>query len=385
MPDCPSIPEETYGLFSKRVHDNVFDERVPITGSMEFTLRCNLRCVHCYCEGSRSNGEMNTAETKSIIDKMADAGCLWLLISGGEPLLRPDFQELYLHIKKKGIFPTLFTNGSLVTPELADFLGEWQPFWVEVSIYGATRETYEDVTGMEGSYDRCMRGIELLMDRGVNLKLKTMVIKRNLHELEQMYEMAGEMQVNFRHDALLNPTLGGRLDPTEQRVDIDTVIELDRRYNEEIGTWRDFIQKSRNLPAAETLISCGAGVNAFHVDPGGRLCLCLLSREQSYDLLGGSFEEGWNGFISELRQRRATGDYRCGSCNLRHLCGSCSAWAALETGDPEGSVDYLCRVAATRARCFGGPDARRDGNAMLASLGGAPGTKVIGNGGGEIP
>ena len=379
MPDCPGIPDETYGIFSKRVHGNVFDERVPITGSLELTLRCNLRCVHCYCEGSRSSTEMDTGQTREVIDKIADAGCLWLLLTGGEPMLRPDFREIYQHVKSRGIIPTLFTNGTRITEETADFLAEWSPFWIEMSIYGATRETYEKVTAVEGSYDRCMRGIELLMERGINLKLKTMVLRSNVHELELMYQMARELGLDFRHDTMLNPTLGGGADPVHHRVDLETVIDLDKRFNEEVDTWSEFIRKTREIPPAETLVSCGAGVNSFHVSPEGRLSLCLLSRLETYDLLRGSFEEGWNGAIKDLRMRRPSESYRCGKCSARHLCGCCTAWAALETGDPEGSIDYLCRAAALRALSFGGAEARRLGDVLLESLEGAPIEPVSGS------
>jgi radical SAM protein with 4Fe4S-binding SPASM domain len=368
MPDCPVIPEETYGLFSRRVHESVVDERVPIVGSLEPTLRCNLRCVHCYCEGSRDGDELSTAGLKQTIDKIADAGCLWLLITGGEPMLRPDFPEIYLHIKEKGIIPTLFTNGTMVSPEIAELLAEWQPFWVEVSIYGATRETYESVTGVSGSYERCLRGIRLLMEAGVNLKLKTMVLKENLHEIDLMYRYAAGLGLAFRHDALLNPTVGGEMGPAKHRVDPETVIALDRRYNAEIDTWRDFIRQSREIPPAETLISCGSGKYSFHVDPKGMLGLCLLARTETYDLRHGDFEDGWRGVIADIRRRRPPAGHRCSNCNLRHICGCCAAWAGLETGDEEGSFDYLCRIAALRVRAFGGAEARRMGDDMLRLL-----------------
>ncbi len=368
MPDCPAIPEETYGLFSKRIHESVMDERVPVAGSIELTLRCNLRCVHCYCKGCRGDGELTTDELRRVIDKVADAGCLWLLVTGGEPMLRPDFPEIYMHIKQRGIIPTLFTNGTLLSDELAGLLTEWQPFWVEISIYGATRETYEAITGVAGSFDDCMRGIRMLVERGVNLKLKTMVLRENLHELDRMYEFAGDLGLDFRHDALLNPTLGGELAPAAHRIDPETVIALDRKYNAEIDSWRDFIRDSQEIPPADTLISCGSGISSFHVDPGGRLGLCLLARSESYDLRRGDFDEGWNGLISDIRRRRPAAGHRCSSCSLRHLCGSCSAWADLETGSREGSVDYLCRIAALRAKAFGDAEARLMGNDMLRQL-----------------
>ena len=101
-----------------------------------------------------------------------DEGCLWFLLTGGEPLVRRDFLEIYQYIKRKGLLATVFTNGTLLTPKIADVLAEWRPFAIEITLYGRTQETYERVTGIPGSHARCMRGIELIMERGLPLNLK---------------------------------------------------------------------------------------------------------------------------------------------------------------------------------------------------------------------
>lgn len=372
MFNCPNIPEEAYSAFSKRVHQNVYEKRIPIVGALELTWRCNLRCIHCYLSSPKSTSELSTDEYIRIIDQLAEAGTMWLLITGGEPLLRADFKEIYLHIKKRGIFPTLFTNATFITPELAAFLAEWRPFSVEVSLYGATRKTYEKITGIPGAYDRCLRGIKLLTRHGIKPQLKTMVMQENIHELKQMHDLAAGLDLGFRFDALLNPTLGGGLEPTEHRLDPEVVVELDKRYRDRAAGWAEFLEKFGQAKPSQTLFSCGAGINNFHIDPEGRLCACLLARGEHYDLRHGSFQDGWDGPIREFRMRRAPKLYACGSCTLRSLCGRCPGWAALETGKPEGSVDYLCRVAALRALEFGDTAVRQAGQALLKSLEGAP-------------
>ena len=129
--DCDGGTELAYRDFSKRLRERVAGKRIPLSGSLELTFRCNLRCVHCYLDGqhtpSPEQHELTTSEITDIIDQIVAEGCLWLLLTGGEPLVRPDWKEIYLYAKRKGLIITLFTNGTLLTPEDADFLAEWRP------------------------------------------------------------------------------------------------------------------------------------------------------------------------------------------------------------------------------------------------------------------
>jgi len=190
MDDCSGIPQLEYGEFSEWLHQRVADQHIPISGSLEVTTRCNLRCQHCYIPGewraNRSDTQLSLGEIKRILDQLTDAGCLWLLLTGGEPLLRRDFLDIYDYAKRKGLILTIFTNGTLVTPRIADFLAEWRPFKIEITLYGATQETYERVTGIPGSYTCCRRGIDLLLERNLPLSLKTIVMTLNHHELDEM-------------------------------------------------------------------------------------------------------------------------------------------------------------------------------------------------------
>ena len=148
-----ALPEVSITHFAERLNREILAKRIPLTGSIELTHRCNLRCVHCYCnlpagERKAMSRELTTEEVLDIYDQIAEAGCLWLLITGGEPLLRKDFREALAGAKQRGFILTLFTNGTLITPETADFLTEWRPYSIEITLYGATRETYEKITGV---------------------------------------------------------------------------------------------------------------------------------------------------------------------------------------------------------------------------------------------
>ena len=215
--ECPSITHLGYGAFSENLHAKSSRERIPLNGSFEVTMRCNVRCQHCYLPlaqraGSRQD-ELSFTEIERILGELADAGCLWLLLTGGEPFIRKDFIEIYDSAKRKGFITSIFTNGTLLTEKIADHLAEWRPFAIEISLYGATQETYERVTGVPGSYARCMRGIELLLDRRLPLQLKSVLITLNQHELAQMKDFSENLGLEFRFDPVINAGIDGILTP----------------------------------------------------------------------------------------------------------------------------------------------------------------------------
>ena len=157
----------SYGAFSADVHQRQSGQRVPMQVSIEVTRRCPLECQHCYNnlpmgdQAARSR-EMTTEEHFKMLDELVEMDCFWLIYTGGEIFARKDFLEIYTHAKKKGFLITLFTNGTMITEKIADYLVEWPPFAIEITLYGRTRKTYEALTQIPGSYDRCLRGIELL-------------------------------------------------------------------------------------------------------------------------------------------------------------------------------------------------------------------------------
>ncbi len=158
-----------------------------------------------------------------------------MLLTGGEPLLRSDIREIYLHMKRRGLLVTLFTNGTAVTPRLADLLAEWPPLVVEVSIYGSTPEVYERVTGVPGSFRRCLRGIELLLDRRVRLRLKTVPTTLNHDDLDGLRALAAGYGLEFQWDPLVNCRLDGAAGPAGVRLSPQQVLALEARRGEAGG------------------------------------------------------------------------------------------------------------------------------------------------------
>ena len=213
--------------------------------------------------------ELTYEEHCRIMDEISDAGCLWLLFTGGECLLRDDFRKSILYAKQKGLLITLFTNGTLITPEMADFLKEWPPFAIEITLYGRTRETYEQVTGTPGSYDRCMTAIRLLMERHLPLSLKTLLLTTNSHEIQAIRAFVEqELGLPFRFDGTVNPRLDCSVQPLAFRLKPHQIVELDVIDERRTTEWRELADRQCSPGSGDSLYGCRAGVNAFAINPG---------------------------------------------------------------------------------------------------------------------
>ncbi len=356
--ECQVIPLTSYSEFSNRINNKTANQRIPIDGSIEVTARCNLKCVHCYInlpagDIEAKNKELTYKEICNILDQIVDEGCLWLLLTGGEPFLRPDFLDIYTYAKKKGMLITLFTNGTLLTPYVSDYLSELPPHSIEITLYGLTQETYEKVTGISGSYKQCMNGIDLLLERKLPLKLKTMVMTINKHEIWDMKKFAEDLNVEFRFDPVLNLRIDGDKKPDNFRILPDEVIALDLADEKRMKQWLEFCKKFLGMPFnSDYLYQCGTGHQTFHIDPYGNLSVCMMSRIPSYDLRKGIFKEAWYSFIPNVLSEKWNQNTPCRSCNLISLCDQCPGLAQIEHGEPESPVDYLCQIAHLRAEKF---------------------------------
>jgi radical SAM protein with 4Fe4S-binding SPASM domain len=354
---CPHIPDLRYSAFGQRLKEHVGERRIPLSASLELTFRCNLRCQHCYVQCDQASWadepELTTDQWRGILDQLANAGVLWLLLTGGEPLLRPDFAEIYMHAKRRGMLVTLFTNATLVDDDIADLLAAYPPFAVEVSLYGRTAEVYERVTTVPGSFERCMAGISRLAARPILLRLKTPLMTLNRDELWDIRAYAESLDLPFRFDALLNAGLAGGAEPAALRLSPEEVVAHQLADGQSRDNWCQVYERQTSVVFDRSrLYVCGAGVRAAHVDPSGRLSVCMMAREPSYDLLRGSFREAWDEFIPSVRSAAMRPDAPCRDCDLRAVCDNCPAYAMMETGDPCGAVPYYCAVAKVRTEAM---------------------------------
>ncbi|MDY6954179.1 MAG: radical SAM protein [Thermodesulfobacteriota bacterium] len=339
--------------YLQQFNQRVIEDRIPLFGSIDLTYQCNLQCVHCYVgdkTGVRENRgkELSAAQWVALIDDVVEAGCLYLLITGGEPLFRKDFPDIYRYAKEKGLLVTVFSNGTLVTDEIVALFEDLPPHAVDISVYGATASTYEKVTGRKGFYERCVKGIETLLDHGVHVTLKTVVLTLNQHEFFDIERMARAYGVRFRFDPAIFPCLDGDKTPLAFRVAPEEAMAMELSDEERREQWRAFFDRFGGVPTREGLYQCGAGVSMFHIDPYGCLRPCVMVRSPQYDLVTGSFLRGWNGVISAILDKKAGPDNPCRQCEKRTLCGYCPGFFDLENGSEGEPCAFFCAMGDCR-------------------------------------
>lgn len=353
----------SYGAFSADLHQRQAGERIPLQVSIEVTRRCPLECLHCYNnlamgDADARRRELSKEEHFRILDQLVEIGCFWLLYTGGEIFARKDFLEIYTYAKKKGFLITLFTNGTIITEPIADYLAEWPPFAIEITLYGRTRETYEALTAVPGSYDRCLRGIGFLKQRGLPLKLKTVATSVNKHEVVAMQQFAEEeLGVDFKFDGQVNPRIDCSQSPLAVRLTPEEVVALDFYSPKRASEYRRLAERDlQRAPISEhsnSVYACGGGMNSFAINAYGEVGICVISQQETFSVRDASVKQVWEGALLKLRNRQRTRVTKCIDCRIHSLCGMCPANGELENGDRESPVEFLCNIAHLRAEVLG--------------------------------
>jgi len=366
-PDRPftsSTPLPEYLLW-KRLEE----KRIPFSFELELTARCNNDCRHCYINLPADDpralvGELSLQEISLLADQAVDLGSLWCLITGGEPLLRRDFHDIYLALKKKGLLVSVFTNACLLTDREILLFKTYPPRDLEVTVYGITPETYERVTRRPGSFQAFRRGLDLLLSNGLKVSLKAMALRSNIHELPAIAAFCRDHTAStFRFDPLLH--LRYDQDPLRneaiesERLTPAEIVAAEQADDVRAGALRKECEhlepQERAGSPDDYLFHCGAGLHSFTIGHNGvfRLCSSLWHPECTRDLRQTGLKEAWFDLIPSVRARTSNDPLflkRCHACTLVDLCLWCPAHAHLETGSLDGWSEYFCEVAHQRIK-----------------------------------
>ncbi|MFA6104638.1 MAG: radical SAM protein [Victivallaceae bacterium] len=348
--------------------DKMRKNRNVISFDLELTARCNNNCRHCYINRPVNDNEAGKKElTFDKITKIADEavslGAFWCLITGGEPLLREDFEDIYVALKKRGLLLSVFTNAVLAKEKHIELFKKYPPRDIEISVYGVTKETYEKVTRIPGSFEKFMRGVDLLLNSGIKVRFKAMALRSNVHELPEIAEFCRRKTRDyFRFDPQLHLRFDGNLKGNEEikgeRLSPEEIVVLEKsdtvRFQALEKNCDKLINpKFRNINCNH-LFHCGAGNWSFSVSYDGyfRLCSSLWHPDCIYDLKTGSLTEAWNYFVPKVRSMTSSSREfleKCRKCPIINFCMWCPAHCYLETGKLDEPVDVFCKIAHARA------------------------------------
>lgn len=368
------MEKESYYKKIKPGQSDLWKSNPPLLSKLdiELTERCNNSCIHCcvnlpeYDQGAK-NKELSTEEIKTILEEAASLGCLSVRFTGGEPLLREDFEDVYIYARQLGLKVLLFTNAILITPHLAELFARVPPLEkIEVTIYGMKKTSYEEVSRIPGSFEAAWKGVNLLLEKEVPFVVKYALLPQNKDNMEEFETWASTIpwmqtgplystffDLRYRHDSEKKSRLIKSLRPTPEEG-LKFLIRKRLKFKDDM---KEFCSKFM-YPPGEDLFSCGAGIGRGSVDAYGFFSSCLLLKHPdiSYDLKKGSLKEAMINFFPEVRKMKAKNpDYlaRCARCFLKGLCEQCPAKSWAEHGTLDTPVEYHCQIAHLQARHMG--------------------------------
>ena len=342
---------------------------LPIAGNFELTARCNFNCPMCYVHMTQEQVEANGKELSArqwldIARAARDQGMVFVLLTGGEPLVRKDFFEIYKGMKELGLLISINSNGSMLQGEILEEFLKDPPFRFNISLYGGSNETYQSMCGLP-AYDRVKANIRRLREAGVDVSINLSITPYNRQDLPRIYADAVELGVNVKASSYMYPSVrvngeqygcGNRLSAEEAAR---CSVEWDMlRFSEE-----EFALRAQNMAKLVSVkqdgcpvevgegVSCRAGSTSFWMTWDGRMLPCgMMTTPVVYPLEVG-FDQAWQQLREETAKLRMPA--KCVSCDHKEVCGVCAAVCFTETGKFDGVPEYVCEKTHAQVRLTG--------------------------------
>jgi radical SAM protein with 4Fe4S-binding SPASM domain len=333
------------GYFSYELERKCLEKRIPNTAYIEVTYRCNQSCSICY--NGLYEGELTTAEIIQILDELALSGCLFLTITGGEPFLRSDIFEILTYAVDIGFAVTLKTNGTLIDNSIAEKLKDLHLFEVNISLFSASAESHDSVTGADGSFDKAVNAIKLLKTRGINVKVMSVIINGNTGEMADIEGLCSSLEVEPVFDSFISPGNGTEKEAVDYRLSDDELKEF--YFNLKKDSLPDCKKMEAELTDEERendlLLTCGAGRNTVSITPTGKVTPCVtfpvvigdIKKDSLRDILDSSETDS---FIESIR---IGNNKKCYECGDRLICFRCPGFSYNETGRADQAPEEGCR------------------------------------------
>lgn len=341
-------PQYLTYLFTKAKQNSI-----PLSGTFELTGRCNFNCKMCYVHHSDNEEmrkkELTTKQWLSIADEAQKAGVLMLLITGGEPLLRDDFDEIYIHCKNLGFEIAINTNGSLITDDKIKLFMEYPPTKLNISLYGASESTYENVTCRKGYFEKVTENIKKLKAAGIKVKINVTTSEFNQDEIPQIYELIQNEELPFETSCYLfpSPRLGKETPRPTSSGAARNMIRCEKCFMKP----DNFKKKAETLEQIQTSktesteigehIPCRAGLAAFWITYEGKMIPCGMMTTPCASVIEKGVSEAWKEINSASKE--ITLPPECKSCPYKLICESCAASCYAETGAFNIKPEYICR------------------------------------------
>ena len=337
---------------------------VPLSGTFELSPVCNFSCRMCYVRKTAKEVQesprkiLTLDDWRRIAKEAREAGLLYLLLTGGEPFLWPDFWTLYDELIDMGFLISINTNGSLIDDEAIAHLKRRPPRQVNITLYGASDETYRRLCGVDGVFSRVDRAIRGILDAGIYVKLNCSLTPENAADLDQIIDYAKARDTILSVATYMfppvrrDPSMVGvneRFTPEESARYLMHYLRRDRGEERYQGYLENILNGCIEPPGLDEgcvdpidgRIRCRAGNASFWITWDGWLTPCGMMPEPKIDVTKDSFSACWKALTEASAAVRVSGV--CDKCPNKGVCHPCAAIAYTETGSTAGIPTYMCR------------------------------------------
>lgn len=329
----------------------------PIGGTIELLPLCNMKCKMCYVHQSKEemnkHGRMlNADEWIKIVEQGIDEGLLFLLFTGGEPLLYPEFKRLYAELSQKGLVLSVNTNGTLIDEAWAEFFHTYGCRRLNITLYGKDDETYEKLCQNPKGFTQVMNAVEWLKKKKVPFRLTCSVTPYNVEQLPELFRIAADLQVPMATATYMFPAARRginaceqvRLSPSEAAKATILCYQLKNpKANMKIAS-QNTLARMKMPPKLRDIkgFNCRAGHSGFWMNWKGEMLPCGMFKEPAISLLDHSFKECWDYIVAKTQEIKFC--EKCVNCDKQNICQICPAHCYTETGDISGCPDYVCEM-----------------------------------------
>ena len=341
--DRPALRNKLYGL--------AYEKCIPIGAAIEITLKCNLRCVHCYnLDRSASPpkekvlDELRPDEVTRLIDELAEAGSLYVCFTGGEPLLHPNILDYVRHARRRRFAVKLKANGTLLTPRRVADLAEAGVMAVDVSIYGASAAVHEAFTAVPGSFVRAIEGIKIASEAGFDVRISCVMHEAAADEIEGLFELAEKLDTCVVLDPEIRSRNDGDADPRVHQLCRDKLLAL---YE---GPLRALLPEPD--PSPDRSVQCNCARSTVGISSTGDVYPCISAPVRAGNIREATFTEIWRSspVLERIRKLRLEDFKDCVSCTDRPYCRRMSGYVYANTGNYTGAEAWLCMEAEVLRR-----------------------------------
>jgi len=321
------------------------ENHIPIHGGIELTEKCNFKCLHCFLEGRYEKQPLSADRIFDYLDQITDAGNLWLTLTGGEPLMRKDFDAIYTYAYQNGLLLLVFSNGFFLNEGHIALFKEKAPVTIEISIYGLSDAVYKTITGADRAWEKIKRNIMRCVSEKLPVFLKFIVLRENYTDILRFKDWVSELGVDYDISAPIHPGVFGDKSRILHRISPQHFAEIEMSNPQTRSAWEKVIQTTNQRPYVnDRLFRCNAGRNIFLISADARVHPCVLYRLDGMSLKTKAFKDIWAD-MANLHQRVRAKPLKCDGCRYRLGCPVCPAWAYLEHDDPESPLQFLCDAA----------------------------------------